>query len=389
MVESVYFELETVTPLFMYGADQSHPEIRAASIKGVMRWWWRAVAGNIYELDEMRYKESEIFGGTIKRKGKIEKVKSPILLDAGNITDKKTNVCARSKKPYFNDQIDYLLFSAIRCQRNENTKEFIDPGGSFRLNISIRPFENGLSMEELKKQVFASLWLMTYLGGLGSRSRRGAGSLRVSHTNKNSGIPFESDFKDKKELVRFLSEGLGIICEHEKNHNNIHSMINSSNTHIFLGNECSDWKDAMSELGKWYVGQRKGRKFAGGFRTRKDVSDYNLSRDIKNRSIGRGPYHENRVYLGLPINYFFPPKFNATLNAKDYDRRASPLLFGVYKLSETCYIPRIVIFDTLFLPDFDGTVKIKSNNTKILVRNDILKLAVEDLKNKGWEEVVW
>jgi len=390
MVESMYLELETVTPLFMYGADQNHPEIRAASIKGVIRWWWRAVAGNVYTIDDMRYKESEIFGGAVKREEKAEKIRSPTLLDIGDIDFKKTNVCAKHKKPYFNDQIDYLLFSAIRCRKDENYKEFINTGANFRLNVSFRRFKNGLSMEELKKQAFASLWLMTYLGGLGSRSRRGAGSLCVNNGNKISDISFESNFKDKQELIAFLSDGLSNICRYTKMQDNDHSIINPSTANVFLGSEHSKWEDAMTELGRWYVGVRRGRKFAGGFRTGGDIPDYNLSHDIKNKSVDEGPYDENRVYLGLPINYYFQEiRFGAALNVKNYDRRASPLLFGVSKLAEAKYVPRVVVFDTLFLPKFNGKIKIKSKSTTVSVRDDIIKLAINDLRKKGWEEVQW
>ncbi len=119
MVESMYLELETVTPLFMYGADQNHPEIRAASIKGVMRWWWRAVAGNIYTIDDMRYKESEIFGGAVKREEKAEKIKSPTLLNIGDVDFKKTNVCA---KPKNHTSMIKLIICCFRLFVAEKTK---------------------------------------------------------------------------------------------------------------------------------------------------------------------------------------------------------------------------------------------------------------------------
>ncbi|MDI3498463.1 type III-B CRISPR module RAMP protein Cmr1, partial [Archaeoglobus sp.] len=40
---SATFTLEAITPVFMRGANQSKAEIRAASIKGLMRWWFRAL----------------------------------------------------------------------------------------------------------------------------------------------------------------------------------------------------------------------------------------------------------------------------------------------------------------------------------------------------------
>lgn len=62
----IVFECETITPMFMYGADGTTPELRPASIKGVMRFWWRAIHGNL-SLDELKRQEGEIFGSTDKR----------------------------------------------------------------------------------------------------------------------------------------------------------------------------------------------------------------------------------------------------------------------------------------------------------------------------------
>jgi hypothetical protein len=61
--------LETVTPLFLGGADprRNAPEVRGASFRGIMRYWFRVVTGgvigdrNIAELQQM---ETSIFGST-------------------------------------------------------------------------------------------------------------------------------------------------------------------------------------------------------------------------------------------------------------------------------------------------------------------------------------
>jgi len=65
-MEKIVFTCESVTPIFMYGADGTTPELRPASIKGVMRFWWRAINGNL-PLKELKEKEDEIFGSTEKK----------------------------------------------------------------------------------------------------------------------------------------------------------------------------------------------------------------------------------------------------------------------------------------------------------------------------------
>jgi CRISPR-associated protein Cmr1 len=62
----IVFECETVTPLFMYGADGKTPELRPASIKGLMRFWWRAVNGDS-DIERLKEAENRIFGSTDRK----------------------------------------------------------------------------------------------------------------------------------------------------------------------------------------------------------------------------------------------------------------------------------------------------------------------------------
>ena len=43
-METIEATFKVVTPMFMSGADQSQAELRTASIKGALRFWWRALA---------------------------------------------------------------------------------------------------------------------------------------------------------------------------------------------------------------------------------------------------------------------------------------------------------------------------------------------------------
>lgn len=50
------YEIEFLTPCFCAGADQTHAELRAASIRGQLRWWFRCLGGSPAE-------ERVVFGG--------------------------------------------------------------------------------------------------------------------------------------------------------------------------------------------------------------------------------------------------------------------------------------------------------------------------------------
>jgi CRISPR type III-B/RAMP module RAMP protein Cmr1 len=55
-MKSTVYSLEFLMPCFCAGADQGRAEVRASSIRGQLRWWFRALGGSSAE-------EREVFGG--------------------------------------------------------------------------------------------------------------------------------------------------------------------------------------------------------------------------------------------------------------------------------------------------------------------------------------
>lgn len=62
-IEQREYEYEVVTPLFLGGADPKKAELRAAPIKGALRFWWRALHGSD-NIEAMKNNEDKIFGST-------------------------------------------------------------------------------------------------------------------------------------------------------------------------------------------------------------------------------------------------------------------------------------------------------------------------------------
>src|SRR5215472_11657363 len=68
-MQEVTFEVETITPLFLAGADQATAELRAPSFRGEMRYWLRALVGGMMGtgpdgLKMVKNAENEVFGAT-------------------------------------------------------------------------------------------------------------------------------------------------------------------------------------------------------------------------------------------------------------------------------------------------------------------------------------
>jgi len=150
-MEKIVFECETITPMFMYGADGRTPELRPASIKGLMRFWWRAIHGNL-SLDELKKQEGEIFGNT----------------------DIKSSFSIRIKKVFFNPKDEYPLPHKKTYQKS-----------SFPINQIFKITFTGKNLK-LVENIFK---LTTILGGFGQRSRRGFGSIQITKIDDENFTP--------------------------------------------------------------------------------------------------------------------------------------------------------------------------------------------------------
>ncbi|MFA0766493.1 MAG: hypothetical protein BDTLLHRC_001446 [Candidatus Fervidibacter sp.] len=144
--------LETVTPLFLGGSDpRGQPELRAASFRGAMRFWLRALLGGVLgdRPDKIFQCESQVFGSTDHASPVVVRLK-PHRLDWG-----EHYPLPHHEKPRFRG------FNGF------------NPGQQFGVCL--------LSHDEVAlQQAQKALQLLCYLGGLGRRSRRGFGSLQIT-----------------------------------------------------------------------------------------------------------------------------------------------------------------------------------------------------------------
>jgi len=69
---------QLITPMLMHGEDTRVAELRPPAIKGAMRFWWRAIHGNL-TLKELKEQESKLFGGV----GEDSAVKSSFRIKIG------------------------------------------------------------------------------------------------------------------------------------------------------------------------------------------------------------------------------------------------------------------------------------------------------------------
>lgn len=166
------FEIEFITPAFIRGADPTNVEIRAPSIKGAMRWWFRALAGRYFgdNVENLSDAENEVFGSTSRASDVVIEVipkSSP-----RNLHFKPCRVIDRNSKVA---ELKYLWFSIMLLSREKSGcqfQQYYPPGSKFEVIIKAQT-------EKSFKVALASIWALINLGGLGFRSRRGAGSIKI------------------------------------------------------------------------------------------------------------------------------------------------------------------------------------------------------------------
>lgn len=175
-------KFQVVTPCFLGGANhEEEAELRLPSIKGALRFWWRALnysqiakgaqKRNNGIIANLREKEGKLFGTSDQDQGQ-----SSLIM----------RLSAKSQKP--------LEIKAPEILRDETGKK-VGKGAIYLgygvMNIKAQltrpclktPFEFTLQIgakeQEHLKDVLPALKLLGLLGGLGSKSRKGYGSLNL------------------------------------------------------------------------------------------------------------------------------------------------------------------------------------------------------------------
>lgn len=351
MIKRETVDLEIVTPCFLGGA-QGTAEWRAASIRGQLRWWFRAVAGAAYRgnLVEVRDAEDLLFGST--ERGSLLRLRTfgtPATLPAKEYfpfgrpltaadlahfwgdTDAAT-VRRLRLTPDRSNPIHYLGFGPIKGGQLE--RPCLQAGTTVQLQIAwMRSPPDSLC--GLFDQ---ALWAWLHLGGIGGRCRRGFGSLQRTPVPED-----RNDFDSRVRALLALGKEAGEISTEWT--------CFSAGSRVFVARETyRTWEDAMSRLGAWLMAFRRRYGIAG--ETRPDLAHRDYEWAARGGSLRHDPNREipDRAGFGLPLH--FGQQETVTWNASDGAgdaRRASPLLFHVGKIG-AAYLPVLTYLPSAFLP---------------------------------------
>ncbi len=168
-MEKIKATFRVVTPMFVSGADQSRAELRLPSIKGVLRFWWRALAWGRFngDLDKIRGEEAKLFGST-------DTGQAAVLMKLETLDPLKDFIGEQRASEWSQNGWQNYVGYGLVDRKDRPTRQYIKPGFEFRLHMIAKTGEQLLAVE-------SSLKALGLLGGLGGRSRKGWGSLTLQN----------------------------------------------------------------------------------------------------------------------------------------------------------------------------------------------------------------
>ena len=168
-METTQLELETVTPMFLHGHDNTIVELRPSPFKALFRYWWRTVQDR--DANSLWEHEAELFGSTDD--------KAPFSI---RIPGKK-------------DLGNPIKYSPVPHKNTFRTDAY-DVGKPFNLRLITKNTLDASRYKQIAKLGFL-------LGGVGNRSRRGFGSVHETKWN----------FPDVRSLRKDILETLNAVSE--------------------------------------------------------------------------------------------------------------------------------------------------------------------------------
>lgn len=379
---------EIVTPMFIGGADQhDEPEIRPPSIKGALRFWWRALhwetclreqGNNLNKAFAALYQQEAALFGAAARDDQYGQGKITLKVRLDN-NQERLKTSKNQSLPDADPGQAYLLGQGIYHFKNKFLRDAISPQQSFKVILKLQDKVEA-------KGVINTLLAFGLLGGLGSRSRKGWGSIAIRsliHTDKDRNQHSIAVPTDNDSYKKCLSQIMGSMTETSPPFSAI-----SGDTRIDISLHAEKPLQILSSIGTEMqryrsYGTKKGADSEHKVNGKPAEQNFKADHDLvlafaKGERISS---HPKRLIFGLPHNYFYS---NGTkvdidaindpdINKKDKpkpNRRASPLLIHVHQFASGQTIGVHCLLKSTFLPEHER-IQLKSKAKAQSVNCDV------------------
>lgn len=358
------YEIELITPLFGGGVvtrenDPAFP-IRPTAIRGQLQFWWRATVGAACRTNaELRAAQSAVWGDTgcasrVQVHVEVSTVDPPRPC-ARFERDRKNNSIYGStpqwQEPLNKPALPYALFPFQGQLARDRASIDVPPASCihkarFQLTLS---WQNDI---DFARQLEPALWAWVHFGGLGSRTRRGCGSIcckRLMARDRDTLITTLRAYRAQGPVRDWPTLADAFLVGPE------------------LNNALEAWNQVIALLRDFRQGVGIGRN-PGEERRRPGRSRWpepETIREITNERHSRHPRMAQipnnafpRAAFGLPIVFHFKDKgdppdtvlYPAAGPEGPRERMASPLIIKPVALQNSRFAPIIVHLKSPTLP---------------------------------------
>lgn len=409
-MKTVVFKVKTVTPTFMGGGEGRFDGIRIPEIKGMMRWWFRALAGCFVgdDISLLKDIEGNLFGIANDSKNN-QKSKFRLSIENSKLQFQTKNKQGIDSNGYTYLGIGNVIFKFDSNNKGKfipnpdkagkNNNVLIDAGSMFDLRFTFYP----QATEDDINLIIGSFYLATSMGGFGLRGKKCFGSWQIKYiTNQKDFIPVfepkeyqkEGIIKNIETLKSILKKRLSIFHQSATKYPAIED---SKFVFEVIETGCTDYKALLDLFGRHYRGFRvcaenpkPGIPKKGIHTADFDFLSVRLSApknciEIKNFD----DYKVRNALFGL--NIFYPQLKKGLQLERQKDgqreilRRASPIFFSVKEINGKLNL-HITLFKSQFIPE-NSFVRFGNNDIPIedyqLLENTFLPYIKKSLGGKN------
>jgi CRISPR-associated protein Cmr1 len=299
-----------LTPMFCAGADQSRPELRVPSFKGVLRFWWRALAWSRLggDLKKIHEEEDHIFGGpgigrsrvaiqiVLREPDPRHELKAGSVLNVG-------------------DGARYLGYGLMDTRSKLLRACY---GAPFNFTVRLR-LRGDVDLTGLSRALQAA----GLFGGLGGRTRRGYGSIALREIK----IDGKQTWKEPDSLDALGSAIRDCMQANVSEVSPQYTAFCRGSRIVVVTAQSVDPLAMLDLVGREMIRfrswGRNGKILGNTESERTFVADH----DLMKRPAAQRTTHPERIAFGLPHNC----KEGPVGPKGDLDRRASPLFIHIHE----------------------------------------------------------
>lgn len=382
-IEATY---RVVTPMFCGGADlrrADSAELRLPSFKGVLRFWWRALAWSRLDgdLDEIRRREDALFGSAEEGQSRV----SMRLATASCPPIVRKGELLTFPKPVggvVGEGARYLGYGVMEAfaSRNKGTRAgeltracLLAP---IDFTVHMRLHVRGASRDEFRQLSVSledALVCLGTRGGMGAKSRKGYGSLVIRSllVNREQRWRLPPTMQDLRDALAMPRRG------HDAAEQPAYTALSPQTRHVLLSSDGKQPMELLDLVGRELM---RYRSWGHNGRVLGQASERKFGDDHDLMAGNRRNRHPRRIAFGLPHNYGKWPDKQVGPHDEELDRRASPLFIHIHECGDTP-VAVLSFLPSRFLPPHKSDISVGGTRVRQTPEDELYR-PIHDFLNR-------